>query len=390
LVYPDELSQVLTAKDIFSFVNNIPFIEDYKKPDLIASPDFTVTQNKGTLTDHVVLLACMMMGCNYETMDEVGNMKQIVDQYRKEMVSFENRTFICVGTNKFSKRRELWLMTYDRDLTSVTMWDVRSGMCYELQGRVNDTAIMRKYLTYDPSKDLDRGDTPLMELLAKYVAEDMQDEKNDDEDNSGDGNSSVHINLDNILPQEENEAIIDPEMIKKLNKYTAAENEMKVTGFDWMNNKDRFANKGATNTANMNARHDFFVNGTKVTSLDLIPWGSIELIFNHKNIWANIQHQNPSKIMYEISNPNMWRPFLAYWDGKVEMPWLNKVGSFHCISNLEAPIQPEEITAIETMVLKDIKFTINCQRSGLNLESKFRSPVKFLLSIERQAQRVAC
>ena len=153
-------------------VNNIPFIDDYKKPDLIASPDFTVSQNKGTLTDHVVLLACLMMGCSYESMEEVGKMKELVEKYHKQMVSFENRVFVCVGTNKFSKKRELWLMTYSRDLTSVTMWDVRDGMIYELAGRVSNSGndsidLLRIYLTYDPSKDVNRGEENLMELLQK-------------------------------------------------------------------------------------------------------------------------------------------------------------------------------------------------------------------------------
>ena len=383
-----ELSQVLTAKDIFSFVNNIPFIDDYKKPDLIASPDFTITQNKGTLMDHVVLLGCLMMGCSYETQEEVGKMKELVEQHKKEMVSFENRTFICVGTNKFSKKRELWLMTYNRALTNVTMWDVRNGMSYELQGRITDSAIMRKYLTYDPSKDLDRGDATLMELLAKYIAEEQDNDEGEDGFGSKD-DGSLHMELDKLLPEEENNAIVDTEMIKKLNKYTMGEDTKMGGDFDWMENKNQFASKGTANTFNMNAIHDFYMSGKVVTSPDLLPWGSLELIFNQKNIWANIQHQNPAKIMYEISNPNSWRPFLAYWDGKTEMPWLNKVGSFHCISNLEPPMQPEQITAIETMVLKDIKFTINCQRSGLNLESKFRSPVE-MTYIERQVKSSSC
>lgn len=166
-------------------------------------------------------------------------------------------------------------------------------------------------------------------------------------------------------------------MQKKLNKYIAGENEERVGGFDFFSNKAKNnAKGGGASKENMNAIHDFYVDGKKVKSPDMLPWGSIELIFNHKNIWANRQHQNPSKIMYEIWNTDQWRPFLSFWDGKNEWPWLNKVGSFHSISNMEAPITPEEIIRIQTMVLKDIKFTISCQRSGLNLESNFKSPVK--------------
>lgn len=179
------------------------------------------------------------------------------------------------------------------------------------------------------------------------------------------------------MQAEENGAIIDVQMHRKLYRHTALEDHDRLGGgFDYMALKDKQAAKGfLADTGNMNAIHDFYVEGKKVNSPDILPWGTIELIFNHKNVWANIQHQNPAKIMYELHNTNQWRPFLSVWNGKVEMPWLSKVGAFHTVSNLEAPISPEDIARIETMVLKDIKFTIDSQRSSLNLERKFRSPV---------------
>jgi hypothetical protein len=190
------------------------------------------------------------------------------------------------------------------------------------------------------------------------------------------------------MQAEENGAIIDVQMQRKLYRHTALEDHDRMGGgFDYMALKDKQAAKGfQVNTVNMNAIHDFYVEGKKVNSPDILPWGSIELIFNHKNIWANIQHQNPSKIMYELHNTNQWRPFLSVWNGKVEMPWLSKVGAFYSVSNLEAPISPEDIARIETMILKDIKFTIDSQRSSLNLERKFRSPVSVLITLERQDQ----
>lgn len=180
------------------------------------------------------------------------------------------------------------------------------------------------------------------------------------------------------MPEQDYGAIIDDEMMKKIYRHTGEEDEDRNNGgFDFMAMRDKQGAKGKRDNANdMNAIHDFYVDGKRVTSADLLPWGTIELVFNHKNIWANIQHQNPAKIMYEIHNPNQWRPFLSIWNKKSEVPWLNKVGAFHSISNLEAPMTSEDIHRIENMILKDIKFTINCQRSGLNLESKFRSPVK--------------
>jgi hypothetical protein len=197
------LSQVLTAKDIFSYVNNIPFIEDYKKPELIASPDFVLAQNKGTVTDHVIVLACIMMGCNYETQEEVGKMKELAETYKKEMVSFENRVFVCVGTNKFSKKRELWLMTYNRNLTSVTMWDVKDGMSYELKGRVSTgnpdvVKTLRAYLKFDPTKEVTKDEQPLEALLKKINQKENPEEEKKLEIDSDD-NSEVNFDIDKMV-----------------------------------------------------------------------------------------------------------------------------------------------------------------------------------------------
>ena len=190
------------------------------------------------------------------------------------------------------------------------------------------------------------------------------------------------------MQAEENGAIIDVQIQRKLNRNTVFEEGDRMAGtFNFLENKKNQGAKGIqVNSGNMNAIHDFYVDGIEVKSSDILPWGTIELIFNHKNVWANIQHQNPSKIMYELHNMNQWRPFLSVWNGKVELPWLSKVGAFYSISNLEAPISSEDITRIETMVLKDIKFTIDSQRSSLNLERKFRSPVSGRLTRERQDQ----
>ena len=33
---------------------------------------------------------------------------------------------------------------------------------------------------------------------------------------------------------------------------------------------------------------------------DKLPFSSVDIIFNHKNVWANLQNPNPAKIMFNI------------------------------------------------------------------------------------------
>ena len=41
-----------------------------------------------------------------------------------------------------------------------------------------------------------------------------------------------------------------------------------------------------------------------------LPYGQIDLIFNHKNIWANLQNEDPAHIRYELHNEAQWLPFI--------------------------------------------------------------------------------
>lgn len=53
-----------------------------------------------------------------------------------------------------------------------------------------------------------------------------------------------------------------------------------------------------------------------------LPYPAIDIIFNHKNMWANLQNTNPAKIMYHIHEPTQWLPFINY--PYIEHPWTTK------------------------------------------------------------------
>jgi len=54
-------------------------------------------------------------------------------------------------------------------------------------------------------------------------------------------------------------------------------------------------------------------------------YAEIHLIFNHKNIWANMQNADPLKIKYEIHDDTKWLPFIRddeyphRWDGEEDI-----------------------------------------------------------------------
>ena len=67
---------------------------------------------------------------------------------------------------------------------------------------------------------------------------------------------------------------------------------------------------------------------------DFCPYESIEIIFNHKNLWLNTQNQNPLDIYYHLFDENQFYPFLKeIKKDKTTETWRNKLGAFYPYCN---------------------------------------------------------
>ena len=42
-----------------------------------------------------------------------------------------------------------------------------------------------------------------------------------------------------------------------------------------------------------------------------LPYQAIDIIFNHKNVWANMQNPNPQVIWYHIHDNTKWLPLIS-------------------------------------------------------------------------------
>ena len=91
------------------------------------------------------------MGCSAENIWDLKNEKALVKKFGKRTVSLENRVFVCMGSNKYTQKRETWLMIYSRDFKSIKFHDVKNNISFNLRGRVrSETAsVLRAYLTFD-------------------------------------------------------------------------------------------------------------------------------------------------------------------------------------------------------------------------------------------------
>lgn len=135
-----------------------------QKRQIWSSPDLMMKVRKGTIEDHALLLASMMLGLRERNenlyfveetptyQDGTPGEKNEEDVYLNPIneevnFPFENRVFVCLGKLKFSKEPYSWVMTFSADYRDVTFWDPVLPHKYELPGRVKNPEKLKDYLT---------------------------------------------------------------------------------------------------------------------------------------------------------------------------------------------------------------------------------------------------
>lgn len=61
---------------------------------------------------------------------------------------------------------------------------------------------------------------------------------------------------------------------------------------------------------------DRFYKGGKKVNMITLPFATIDLVFNQKNIWGNMQNSDPTKIYYHLHNEQLWLPLITDLDLK--------------------------------------------------------------------------
>lgn len=75
----------------------------------------------------------------------------------------------------------------------------------------------------------------------------------------------------------------------------------------------------------------------------ITPYYSIEMIFNNKNIYANVGHHSPEQIYYHLHNKEKWMPFLNVTDeNNQQKAWNKNVGVFYDSRKFSEPISKRD------------------------------------------------
>ncbi|KAL4496977.1 hypothetical protein ABPG72_002133 [Tetrahymena utriculariae] len=105
--------------------------------------------------------------------------------------------------------------------------------------------------------------------------------------------------------------------------------------------------------------------GDREGEFEDLPYKSIQIVFNHKNVYGNLSNQNPTSIFYHLHDPKKWYPYL---EGNQQ-----KLGSFYLPSNPYPKMSKQAADNSLDSILSDIKDGISNMRSNEGLQTQWKS-----------------
>jgi len=97
-------------------------------------------------------------------------------------------------------------------------------------------------------------------------------------------------------------------------------------------------------------------------------------MFNHENVWANIQSLDPLNCMFEIDDPTLWKPFCSFEDGfSLDV---SQTLPFYKPPSIPARLKAVRAKKIMSEILQHVKDGVEYIRGNKMLEWKCFEPEK--------------
>jgi len=116
---------------------------------------------------------------------------------------------------------------------------------------------------------------------------------------------------------------------------------------------------------------------------EVLPYRTIDVIFNKKNIFLNKQNPNPAGIYFDLYNRDKWWTALKIRDQDSIQPntesiWNQDIPAFYSFKNFLPNYTEDDIIGIKKSILSSVTHTIKVVRLQKNLNSFFKT-VKYYL-----------
>ena len=207
-------NKIRTVAEVAHFVRCIPYLK-VEKSDFLLSPNFLLSLGMGDKQDHALLMACMFMGCQFTTTEELSEylkqegaggegkiskkirakLKKKAQQARKKVrgklgklkgktedleedikdIFLPNRVFVCIGTLK-NEQPHMWTMLISKDYEQITFWDPTISKSFTMIGRIkySQKHELKKFLESKPIQEtISKKKTRVEDSVKEKPAETM-------------------------------------------------------------------------------------------------------------------------------------------------------------------------------------------------------------------------
>jgi centrosomal protein CEP76 len=318
IVVPEEMS---APQKLLHWIRCIPFEVTTKQRRRLRipqwrSPRYLLNARIGSPQDHVVLLVCVLLAMKVDAYVAKG---------------------IVIGADK-QKREHAWVLTRESkndrpdDKLSVTFWETCTATRYHLPQRYN---------------------WPEVET---WHADDDQEEPDDVEELPA---SKSKIMLESEVPTT---WLRESEIMELPQLGAARAPKKKAVEEEGHNSKGR-----AAMLAKMMRRRERLAIApdkrlVQPDTLVHIPYSTIDYVFNEKNLFGNLQNENPGCIFYDFSVPWQWKPLLT---GEAKLVPLDKDVS------LGGAIKQHQCDRMADDLVIELKESISMFRAKNGLDTYF-------------------
>lgn len=331
-------------------------------------PSITLSKRKGSVQDHAIVLCSLLLGCQRDA-------------------------FVCKGTvltdDGGSQQRSMdhvWVMT--RSKGWVTFWEPCTRQMFHMPKRHRCTA-KRRDRPSSKKKPLSKTDDAVAPSKLAEKEKDVDDDEADNAETYGYrpgqiGSWEGEVN-DNRLELEDLDRLPTVGRQPKAKQRVAGKSNRDAKGREAALEKMLLAREKLPFAPNPEMT-------TEKTTVNFLPYDSIECVFNTRNIWANHQNHHPACITYDmeeeesssaastegkVASTRKWLPFFSDDD--------TDLGDEYRDTNvsLKPAFRQEDVEYLRRQLHTEIEENVKLHRAKLGFDIMWDQTPFLLSQLER-------
>ncbi|KAL7068197.1 C2 domain-containing protein [Cryptosporidium serpentis] len=355
-------TQIANEGSLLHWISNFLYIttpQQLKPPGRLPkwhSPNLLLVSKKGGIGDHALLLCSCLLGMGYDA-------------------------YVCRGTIENGTIEHVWVMSRHKN-GHIQFWEVTTKQRYVLPRRygmqnfnpiynpLNEKPEIIPSINNDDNDVEEPDDLERVKLFEKereyyngiYLQQWFEWLKQTGEikysENHSEENTGINIWGEFFVP----DVSINPEIIDTLNP--VEENDTDIG--------ERRSDKVKFDYTSLKSVRRFmseYIKNIPIIPMECyltpelisyVPYSSIEIIFNHRQVWGNLGNHHPALISYDLNNSYRWRAFCG---SKPDTIFSNLI--------IEPPLQGRAIQKLEERINEVLEESISLNRSRLGLDTLY-------------------